>query len=44
MSKMKIGIILAIAAVLGLAFVAYQYRKPDEYISADDEIALHGRP
>lgn len=41
MSKKKIGIILAIAAVLGLAFVAYQYRKPDEYIPADDEIALH---
>ena len=41
MSKKKIGMILAIAAVLGIAFIAYQYRKPDEYIPADDEIALH---
>ena len=41
MSKKKIGVILAIAAVLGFAFVAYQYRKPDEYIPANDEIALH---
>ena len=41
MSKKKIGMILAIAAVLGLAFIAYQCRKPDEYIPADDEIALH---
>lgn len=41
MSKKKIGMILAIAAVLGLAFIAYQYMKPDEYIPADDEIAMH---
>ena len=41
MCKKKIGIIIAIAAVLGLAFIAYQYMKPDEYIPSDDEIALH---
>ena len=41
MCKKKIGIIIAIAAVLGLAFIAYQYMKPDEYVPADDEIALH---
>ena len=40
MNKKKIAII-AIAAALGLAFIAYQYMKPDEYIPADDEIALH---
>ena len=41
MCKKKIWIIIAIAAVLGLAFIVYQYRNPDEYIPADDEIALH---
>lgn len=41
MSKKKIGIIIAITVVLGLAFIVYRYRKPDEYIPADDEIALY---
>ena len=41
MNKKKIELILAIAAVLTLAFIVYQYGNPDEYIPADDEIALH---
>lgn len=42
MRKKKIGIAIAIAAVLGLGFILYsRTRYSGEYVPADDEIALH---
>lgn len=41
MNKKKIWIALAIAAVLGLAYLFYKQAVPDEYTPADDEIAVH---
>lgn len=40
MSKKKIRISVAIAAVLGLGFLLYSHAIPDEYVPTDDEIAL----
>jgi hypothetical protein len=43
-SKMKrkaIGIIAVIVVVLGLSLVVYNQIIPNEYVPADDEIALH---
>ena len=40
MNKKKIGIVVAIAAVLGLGFLLYKQAISDEYVPADDEIAL----
>ena len=36
-----IGIIAAIVVVLGLSLVVYNQIIPNEYVPADDEIALH---
>ena len=41
MKKKIIGIIVAIVIVLGLSLVVYNQIIPDEYVPADDEIALH---
>lgn len=41
MKKKVIGIIAAIVVVLGLSLVVYNQIVPDEYVPADDEIALH---
>ncbi len=41
MRKKKIGIALAIVVVLGLGVLVYNQTLPDEYVPADDEIALH---
>ena len=41
MNKKIIGIAVAIAAVLGLGFLFCNQMIPDEYMPADDEIALH---
>ena len=41
MKKKVIGIIAAIVVVLGLGLVVYNQIVPDEYVPADDEIALH---
>ena len=41
MRKKKIGIALAIVVVLGLGVLFYNQTLPDEYVPADDEIALH---
>ena len=41
MRKKNIGIILAIAAVLGLVFIVYKLILSNEYVPTDDEIALH---
>ena len=41
MKKKIIGIIVASAIVLGLSLVIYNQIIPDEYVPADDEIALH---
>lgn len=40
MNRRKIGIAVAIAAVLGLGFLLYSHAIPDEYVPTDDEIAL----
>lgn len=37
----KIGIITAILVVSGLGFIFYNQMTTDEYVPADDEIALH---
>ena len=41
MKKKVIGIIAAIVVVLGLSLVVYNQIIPNEYVPADDEIALH---
>lgn len=41
MKKKIIGIIVAIVIVLGLSLIVYNQIIPDEYVPADDEIALH---
>lgn len=41
MNKKKIGIVIAIVIVLGLGLIFYNQMFPDEYVPADDEIALH---
>ena len=41
MDKKKIGIAIVIVAVLGLGFLFYNQTIPNEYVPADDEIALH---
>lgn len=41
MNKKKIGIAVAIVIVLGLGFIFYNQTISDEYVPADDEIALH---
>lgn len=42
MNKKRIGIAIAIVAVLGLGFILYnQMKYSGEYVPADDEIALH---
>ena len=41
MDKKKIGIAVAIAAVLGLGLILYKQIIPGEYVPAADEIALH---
>ncbi len=41
MNKKMIRIIVAIVIVLGLGLVVYKQIVPDEYVLADDEIALH---
>lgn len=41
MKKKKIGIAIAIVVVLGLGFIFYNQMIPDEYVPADNEIALH---
>ena len=41
MKKKIIGIIVAIVIVLGLILVVYNQIIPNEYVPADDEIALH---
>lgn len=41
MNKKKIGIAIAIVIVLGLGFIFYNQTISDEYVPADDEIALH---
>ena len=41
MKKKVIGMIAAIVVVLGLSLVVYNQIIPNEYVPADDEIALH---
>ena len=41
MDKKKIGIAVAIAAVLGLGLILYKQIIPGEYVPAADEIAVH---
>ncbi len=41
MKKKIIGIILAITVVLALAFIIYNQTVSDEFVPADNEIALH---
>ena len=41
MNQKKIGIAIAIAVVLGLGFIFYSQTIHNEYVPADDEIALH---
>ena len=41
MKKKIIGIVLAIAVVLVLAFIIYNQTVSDEFVPADNEIALH---
>ena len=41
MKKKIIGIILAIALALALAFIIYNQTVSDEFVPADNEIALH---
>lgn len=41
MKKRRTGIAIAIVAVLGLGFILYNQMIRDEYVPADDEIALH---
>ena len=41
MNKKRLGIAIAIVLFLGLGFIFYSQTIPDEYMPADDEIALH---
>ena len=41
MKKKIIGILIAIVTVLGLGLIVYNQIISDEYVPADDEIALH---
>lgn len=41
MNKKRLGIAVAIVFALGLGFILYRQIIPDEYVPADDEIALH---
>ena len=41
MDKKKIGIAVAIAAILGLGLILYKQIIPGEYVPAADEIAVH---
>ncbi len=41
MKKKRIGIAIAMVVVLGLGLVLYKQTIPDEYVPADDEIALY---
>lgn len=41
MNKKKIWIAVAAVAVLGLVLLLFAQRTPDEYVLAEDEIALH---
>lgn len=41
MNKKKIGIAIVITVVLGLGFIFYNQTLSNEYVPADDEIALH---
>ncbi|MCI9576246.1 MAG: hypothetical protein HFJ84_06225 [Clostridiales bacterium] len=41
MNKKRIGIAIAMMVVLGLSFILYEQTIPNEYVTADDEIALH---
>lgn len=41
MKKKQIAIVTAILVVLGLGFIFYKQMTTDEYVPADDEIALH---
>lgn len=41
MNKKKIGISIIIVVALGLSFIFYKQTIPNEYVPADDEIALH---
>ncbi len=41
MNKKRIVIAIATIVVLGLAFILYEQTIPNEYVPADDEIALH---
>lgn len=41
MSKKKIGIVLITILILGLSFILYRQMVVDNYVPADDEIALH---
>lgn len=41
MNKKRIGIAIALAVILGMGIILYMQAVPDEYIPADDEIALH---
>lgn len=41
MNRKRTGILLAIGIVVGVSFIAYKQLLPDEYVPADDEIALH---
>lgn len=40
-NKKKLRIAVAILIILGLGFILYKQTIPDEYVPADDEIALH---
>lgn len=40
MNKKRIGIAVTILIILGLSFILYKQTIPDEYVPADDEIAL----
>jgi len=41
MNKKKIWIAIAMVVVLGLGWIVYKQTIPDEYVPADDEIALY---
>ena len=41
MNKKRTGIVIAIVVVFGLLFILCSQTIPDEYMPADDEIALH---
>lgn len=41
MNKKRIGIVFAIVVVMGFGFLLYKQLVSDEYVPAEDEIALH---